>query len=65
MAKVDEQKINYIMTALEKLQYGSLNITIYNGEITQVDCSEKHRFRLPDKQLSRRKDGASLITSHR
>ncbi|MET3408620.1 hypothetical protein ABIC59_006140 [Priestia aryabhattai] len=64
MARVDEQKINYIIAALKKLQYGSLNITIHNGEITQVDCNEKHRFTLPDKQLSRRKDGASLITSH-
>jgi len=44
VAKVDEEKINYIITALEKIQYGSLNITIHNGEITQVDCSEKHRF---------------------
>ena len=65
MERVDEQKINYIITALEKLQYGSLNITIHNGEITQVDCNEKHRFTLPDNQLSRHKEGASLITSHR
>ncbi|PGR20087.1 DUF2292 domain-containing protein [Priestia megaterium] len=65
MARVDEQKINYIIAALEKLQYGSLNITIHNGEITQVDCNEKHRFTLPDKQLSRHKGGASLVTSYR
>ncbi|MDR7207543.1 YezD family protein [Priestia megaterium] len=51
MARVDEQKINYIIAALEKLQYGSLNITIHNGEITQVDCNEKHRFTLPDKRF--------------
>ncbi|MFE7083164.1 DUF2292 domain-containing protein [Priestia megaterium] len=65
MAKVDEEKINYIMTVLEKIQYGSLNITIHNGEITQVDCSEKYRFRLPEKQFSQSKDDASLTALRR
>ncbi|SFH50237.1 hypothetical protein SAMN04487776_12134 [Priestia megaterium] len=65
MAKVDEEKINYIITALEKIQYGSLNITIHNGEITQVDCSEKHRFRLSEKPFSQSKDGASLTALRR
>ncbi|KRD85097.1 hypothetical protein ASE51_28070 [Bacillus sp. Root147] len=60
MAKVDEEKINYILTALEKIQYGSLNITIHNGEITQVDCSKKHRFTLPEKPFCQSKDGANL-----
>jgi hypothetical protein len=65
VAKVDEEKINYIMTVLEKIQYGSLNITIHNGEITQVDCSEKHRFRLPEKQFSQSKESASLTALRR
>jgi len=65
VAKVDEEKINYILTVLEKIQYGSLNITIHNGEITQVDCSEKHRFRLPEKPFSQGKGGASLTALRR
>jgi len=65
MAKLDEQKINYIVAALEKLQYGSLNITIHNGKITQVDCNEKHRFILPQKQFSPRENATNSITLHR
>jgi hypothetical protein len=61
MAKLDEQKINYIMSALERLHYGSLAITIHDGEITQVDCNEKHRFMLSQKQSSKRKDDAASI----
>ncbi|MBD8114604.1 DUF2292 domain-containing protein [Priestia megaterium] len=53
------------MTVLENIQYGSLNITIHNGEITQVDCSEKHRFRLPEKQFSQSKESASLTALRR
>ena len=36
--------ISEISEVLKKLQYGSIVITIHDGEITQVDTTEKKRF---------------------
>lgn len=44
MAKVDKEKIDYILHMLKKLEYGSLVITIHAGHITQIDRTEKSRF---------------------
>lgn len=46
MQKVDELKLNYIVSALKNLDYGSLIITVHDGEITQIDKTEKKRFSL-------------------
>ncbi|MFI9224449.1 DUF2292 domain-containing protein [Peribacillus castrilensis] len=39
-------KIRHIISRLEDLQYGSVLITVHDGEITQVDTTEKKRFPL-------------------
>lgn len=44
MGKLEELKINDIVTALEGLKYGSVLITVHNGEITQVEKTEKKRY---------------------
>ena len=36
--------INEISEILKNVQYGSIVITIHDGEITQVDTTEKKRF---------------------
>lgn len=41
---MDEQKLNFILSALKEIKYGSVVITIHNGDITQVDTTEKTRF---------------------
>ncbi|KEP26956.1 YezD family protein [Bacillus zhangzhouensis] len=41
---MDEQKLNFILSALKGIEYGSVVITIHNGHITQVDTTEKTRF---------------------
>ncbi|AOZ88085.1 DUF2292 domain-containing protein [Bacillus xiamenensis] len=41
---MDEQKLNFILSALKGIEYGSVVITIHNGQITQVDTTEKTRF---------------------
>jgi hypothetical protein len=46
MEKVDELKLEYILSMLKNLDFGSLNITVHNGEITQIDTTEKKRFPL-------------------
>ncbi|GEN33510.1 MULTISPECIES: YezD family protein [Aneurinibacillus] len=38
------QTIDYILDALQGLQYGSIQITIHDSKITQIDRLEKQRF---------------------
>lgn len=44
MANVDQEKVDYILTLLKKIEYGSVLITIHDNQITQIDHTEKHRF---------------------
>jgi hypothetical protein len=46
MGKLDEKKIDHIVTTLGKLEYGSVVITVHDGEITQIETTEKKRFSL-------------------
>nr|WP_309100560.1 YezD family protein [Fredinandcohnia onubensis] len=46
MAQLDESKVKHILSTLEKLDFGSIVITVHNGEITQIDSTEKKRFSL-------------------
>ncbi|MED4128815.1 YezD family protein [Shouchella hunanensis] len=41
---MEQQVVDEIVTQLEKLEYGSLLITVHNGKVTQVDCTEKRRL---------------------
>ena len=44
MALVDKEKVDYILSLLKKLEYGSLVITVHEGHITQIDSTVKNRF---------------------
>ena len=46
VAKVNEdaEKIKVIAQALEGLNFGELHITIHDGEIVQINRTEKQRF---------------------
>jgi hypothetical protein len=46
VGKFDEKKIHHIVHTLEKLEYGSVVITVHDGEITQIETTEKKRFSL-------------------
>jgi hypothetical protein len=46
VGKLDEKKVDHIVTTLEKLEYGSVVITVHDGEITQIETTEKKRFSL-------------------
>jgi len=41
-----EGKWQYILSQIEKLEYGSILITVHADEITQIDVTEKKRFSL-------------------
>ncbi|WP_077620705.1 YezD family protein [Bacillus sinesaloumensis] len=46
MAKLDDSIVKHILSSLEDLEFGSIVITVHNGEITQIDATEKRRFAL-------------------
>jgi hypothetical protein len=43
---LDEESIGRILRALEGLEYGSVQITVHDSKITQIERTEKHRFPL-------------------
>nr|WP_082191253.1 YezD family protein [Peribacillus loiseleuriae] len=44
MCLVDQVKANFILSTLKNIEYGSAIITIHDGNITQIDKTEKTRF---------------------
>ncbi len=48
MADIDERKIKDIISKLERLEFGSLVVTVHNGEVTQIDTTEKQRYTSSD-----------------
>lgn len=44
MAIVDQTKANFILSTLKNMEYGSVVITVHDGNITQIDKTEKTRF---------------------
>ncbi len=42
--------IEKLLEDVQKIQYGSVIITVHEGEITQVDITEKKRFPASKKQ---------------
>jgi hypothetical protein len=43
---LDEESIGRILSALEGLEYGSVQIVVHDSKITQIERTEKHRFPL-------------------
>ncbi|MDF9762704.1 hypothetical protein OKW24_004477 [Peribacillus simplex] len=54
MEKKEEFKFRHIISSLEDLQYGSVIITVHDGEITQVDTTEKKRFPVKGRTVKTR-----------
>lgn len=44
MASLDQEKVNFILSTLKNMEYGSLLITVHDGVITQIDRTDKNRF---------------------
>ena len=44
MAKLEESKVKHILSTLESLEFGTIEVTVHNGQITQIDTTEKKRF---------------------
>ncbi|RDW18498.1 DUF2292 domain-containing protein [Oceanobacillus arenosus] len=50
---MDNKKIEDIVSAISNLEYGSLVITVHDGEITQVETTEKKRYTIQGKKTKK------------
>lgn len=48
--RVDQQVIEKIKSILESLEYGTVQISVHDSQVTQIDKVEKHRLPLVKKQ---------------
>lgn len=55
MASITQEKLDYIVKLLTEINYGSVLITLHDGQITQVDSTEKTAFQLKAKQQATNK----------
>lgn len=58
--RLDQQVIDKIADLLEGLEFGTVQITVHDSQITQIDRLEKYRFPLQKKdsqQIANKKLG--------
>lgn len=49
-AAVDDQKVLAVIAeALKSIQFGTVEITLHNGQVVQVERREKIRFQAPSR----------------
>ncbi|WP_141432360.1 DUF2292 domain-containing protein [Bacillus sp. 03113] len=47
--KIDQQVIEKIISSLEDIDFGTLQITVHDSQVTQIDKIEKYRFAVQKK----------------
>jgi hypothetical protein len=47
--RLDQQVLEKITSLLEGLEFGTIQITVHDSQITQIDRLEKHRLPLQKK----------------
>jgi hypothetical protein len=47
--RLDEQILQKIIALIESIEFGTIQITVHDSQITQIDKVEKHRFQLQRK----------------
>ncbi|MFC4775612.1 YezD family protein [Paenibacillus sp. GCM10023252] len=50
--EVDQQWLDRIVEQVNGLQYGSVNITVHDGRIVQIDRTERTRYDSPSHKQS-------------
>lgn len=53
-ANVDPHVIEKIISALETIDFGTVQITVHNSQVTQIDKVEKYRFSLQSKDAKQK-----------
>jgi hypothetical protein len=44
--KIDQKVIEKIVSFLENIEYGTVQITVHDSQVTQIEKGEKYRFNL-------------------
>jgi hypothetical protein len=44
--KIDQEVIDKIVSFLENIEYGTVQITVHDSQVTQIEKGEKYRFSL-------------------
>ena len=61
----EEQVVRALLAALRRIRYGSVQITVQDGRVVQIDTLEKQRFSpgvpSPHERRDERRDGAARI----
>ncbi|WP_458412104.1 YezD family protein [Schinkia sp. CFF1] len=50
--RIDKQVIEKIIHTLENLEFGTVQITVHDSQVTQIEKVEKHRFSLQKSKSS-------------
>lgn len=53
--QIDEQILEKVKVLLESLEYGTVQITVHDSQVTQIDKIEKHRLPLQAKGKTQQK----------
>jgi hypothetical protein len=48
--KIDQEVIDKIISLLESIEFGTVQITVHDSQVTQIEKGEKYRFALKKKQ---------------
>lgn len=65
MAIVDQVKMDFILSTLKNMEYGSVIITVHDGTITQIDKTEKTRFAQRNSPLKNSNKYKDMMTSQK
>lgn len=44
--KIDQEVIDKIISILENMEFGTVQITVHDSQVTQIEKGEKYRFAL-------------------
>ncbi len=57
MSKLDDKQLEYLTASLQEIDYGSVVITVHDGQVTQIDTTEKKRFLKKKSRIANREVG--------
>ncbi|MDZ4099038.1 MAG: YezD family protein [Methylophilaceae bacterium] len=64
-AQVSNEIIQELVNAIEQLRYGSVEITVHDGRVTQIERREKVRFnQTPEQATQKIKPTANAAAKH-
>lgn len=51
--KINQEILEKIINSVNELEFGSVQITVHDSQITQIEKVEKHRFPLPKRKIAK------------